>query len=119
MKKHNFDKSTHIQGYYIPHKICDDLVKLFKRIKHRQAAGLTGYGVNKEAKDSIDVILNYGDTGLDPYTEKLQKCVEDYEKCYQGLHSVGRYAPDVEGVIFNIINQVEVLKIGILKDRVC
>ena len=81
MKKHNFDKSTHIQGYYIPHKICDDLVKLFKRIKHRQAAGLTGYGVNKEAKDSIDVILNYGDTALDPYTEKLQKCVEDYEKC--------------------------------------
>ena len=53
MKKHNFDKSTHIQGYYIPHKICDDLVKLFKKIKHRQAAGLTGYGVNKEAKDSI------------------------------------------------------------------
>ena len=98
MRKHNFDKNTHIQGYYIPHKICDDLVKFFKKIKHRHSPGITGYGINKDAKDSIDVILNYNDTALDPYKEKLQKCVEDYEKCYQGLHGVGRFAPNAEGV---------------------
>lgn len=98
MKKHNFDKSTHIQGYYISPKICDDIINFFKKAKHRQGAGRTGYGINKDAKDSIDIILNYHDTVLDSYTKQLQKCVVDYEKCYQGLHSVGRYSPDCENV---------------------
>ena len=98
MRKHNFDKNSHIQGYYISPKICDDIVSFFKKAKHRQQTGMTGLGIKKEVKDSCDIILNYNDTVLDSYTEQLQKCLLDYEKCYKGLHSVGRYAPNIEGV---------------------
>tara|TARA_R100000742_G_C4278960_1_gene102540 strand:+ start:2351 stop:2977 length:627 start_codon:yes stop_codon:yes gene_type:complete len=98
MKKHNFNKNTHIQGYYIPTKVCDDLLNLFKKSKNRQIEGHTGHGINKKYKDSTDVVVGFGDTGLDTYTPYLQKCLEQYEKTYLGLDSVGKYVPYAESI---------------------
>tara|TARA_R110002012_G_scaffold173707_1_gene338505 strand:+ start:2994 stop:3560 length:567 start_codon:yes stop_codon:yes gene_type:complete len=98
MKKHNFDKNTHIQGYYIPNKICDNLITFFNKKKHRQIIGTTGYGVRKDVKDSIDIGLSYFDSALDDYNVHLQKCVSEYEKTYIGLVGAGRYVPYKEEV---------------------
>ena len=98
MKKHNFDKNSHIQGYYIPKNICDDLISFFKKHKHRHHIGQTGMGVKKETKDSTDITISYNDSALDAYTKELQKCVVQYEKTYQGVEGIGRFAPDIENV---------------------
>ena len=98
MKKHDFDKSSFIQGYYIPKKICDDLIDFFKKHPYRHHVGTTGNGVKKETKDSTDISLAYGDSALDPYKKELQKCVSIYEKTYYGLDGIGRFSPALEEV---------------------
>ena len=90
MKKHNFDKNSHIQGYYIPKNICDDLISFFKKHKHRHHIGQTGMGVKKETKDSTDITISYNDSDV------LLRILKT--------------------LIFNITNLVVVLRNGILKD---
>ncbi len=68
MKKHNFDKSTFIQGYYISKKICDDLIDFFNKHTYRHHVRTKGNGIKKETKNI--------DSGKDPKGLRGQKGTE-------------------------------------------
>lgn len=90
MKRHNIDVDTHIQGWYIPKKICDDLIKFFKSKKNRQYEGKTAVGLNKDVKESIDINLAYSDSALDEYNVYLRKCVSNYVEIYDYVKTLGK-----------------------------
>lgn len=82
LKKH---KQTHrrndfIRGWYIDHKICDDLIEYFNTSPSQVAGMITG-GVQEEKKKSTDVVL--ADENLKiKYTLELQKVFNEYIKEY-------------------------------------
>ena len=50
MNTYNF-----IETYKAPKKLCDYLISYHKKNKEHKVVGVTSNGVNKEAKDSVDV----------------------------------------------------------------
>ena len=63
MKAHHFDNSTFIGGWYMPEKVCDDMISFFKNNKKDTHKGLRydSQGekniVDKKFKDSIDLTI--------------------------------------------------------------
>lgn len=98
MKKHNFNKNTFIQGWYIPEKVCDNLISFFKKNKHRYVQGSTGKGIVLDIKDSTDICIRSSDSALDEYNKHLKYCVSEYEKTYFGLSNIGLFSNDIETV---------------------
>ena len=42
-KKHYFAKETFIQGWYMPEKVCDDLVNYFNKNRDKAKSGTSLY----------------------------------------------------------------------------
>jgi len=95
MKKHSFNKNTFIQGWYIPKKICDNIIKFFNKSKHRHIVGTTSSGVNLEVKDSTDINIKGDDSSFDEYNKHLKQCVIEYADTYK-LDNVGTFSSNVE-----------------------
>jgi prolyl 4-hydroxylase len=113
LQLHDFPIETFIGGYYIPEKICDDLVNHFESNPDKQHSGEVGkntYGkVDEEdkvvmfsAKKSIDMsfepTVNSNDANvLNEYFLYLNKCIQEYEFKYPQVAELSNYGT-VEGV---------------------
>ena len=82
MQEEKFKLDSFIGGWYIDPKICKDLIKFYESKKHRQMEGESGFGVNKNFKDSLDISLAPSDSALDDYQIALNECLKLYMKKY-------------------------------------
>jgi len=89
MKEEKFKLDSFIGGWYIPEKICDDLVQFFESNKERQKPGQFGdLKVDPKIKSSTDMPLRGDDTLVDAYNRHLQKCLELYMKKYPEVNDL-------------------------------
>ena len=87
-KEHKFDDKHFIGGWYIPEKICDDILTHFENNKHLHEPGLVGHPenkvVDKKIKESIDLLVRH-DSFHEPFLQYricLSKIIKLYEKKY-------------------------------------
>jgi len=87
MIEHKFSFESFIGGWYIPEKICDDLIKLFndEKEKNHTIQGLQksqeGHKhVDKTMKDSEELGIMHNDTNdiIIKYRNELQKVLDNY-----------------------------------------
>ena len=96
-KKQYFAKDTFIQGWYMPEKVCDDLVKLFKERKGNAKPGASLYEgkvhVDKKIKDSLDLQLgaNNFEPGVFEYRQHLQNVLDLYIKEYPEIDRLDKF----------------------------
>ena len=84
MKEHKIPKNTFILGRYIPGKICDDIVNIFKKNKKYAKPGTIGLKtIQPEYKISLDIGLHGSDSGLVDYNVYLNKMIKEYEDIYE------------------------------------
>jgi len=88
MKEEKFKLDSFIGGWYIPKKVCANLINFFEKNKHRQVDGTCGGKVQKHKKDSTDISLSPTDSALDEYLNYLQKCLELYNNKYPETDSL-------------------------------
>ena len=97
LKEHKFPYASFIGGWFIPNKICDDLIDYFKKNKKNSFKGevLTGSikNINKDIKDSFDLPIqnNNFDYPFNEYRENLQKCLNEYLKKYPDANESDRF----------------------------
>ncbi len=86
--KHNF-----LKGWYIPEKICDNLISYFHTHIEKAQPGRTAHVLNKKIKDSVDLRLGeYNkDSKIVEYRNVLQKILERYIKIFPELHKTDRF----------------------------
>tara|TARA_R100000742_G_C4270832_1_gene89610 strand:+ start:826 stop:1398 length:573 start_codon:yes stop_codon:yes gene_type:complete len=99
MKEHKLPINSFIQGYYIPTKVCDELVKNFNKLKRFATLGTVGPEVlDPKRKKSLDLHISSTDSSLFEYNELLTKACKMYEKTYD-FHDLGfgGYTNTVEG----------------------
>ena len=99
MNEHFFPKNSFIGGWYIPEKICDDLIDDF-HLSKKQGLVKPGlqYGkgkvfIDKDAKDSEDLTIdcNYFDEPYRSYRNELQKCLDKYVEKYNQADQIDPY----------------------------
>ena len=77
MKELELPQITGIGGWYMPTKVCDDIVDVFEDSKEYHRKGQSGnendpgFGVNLEIKDSYDVAISINHD-LKPFGEYKQ-----------------------------------------------
>lgn len=107
MKKYKFPNDNFIKGYFIDTKICDELIKFFKKIPDNFKSKGTAHSsyddvvINEDVKDSLDYGM-YANSGVYPYVEyekNLQKCLDDYLKYYTEANKLPK---------FNIIEKMNI-----------
>mgnify|MGYP005995534887 FL=1 len=100
MKEHNFPNESFIGGWYIPEKLCDDLVKVFNNEDYKVNAKpgkivQSGKIVeNKVKKDSLDLLIPYE---INPFLIKevvsyryyLQQCLIKYTEKFPETNNIG------------------------------
>jgi len=86
-KQYKISKDPFIKGWYIPTKICDDVVEYFNKNLEKTSVGNTLSGPNKKIKNSIDLVLTHNNTDLEiiNYRKALQKILEKYIKKFPSL----------------------------------
>lgn len=99
MKEEKFKLDSFIGGWYIPEKICDDLIKFFDSHEHRHVPGVTGDSTkNPKVKASTEIWLSGEDTLVDKYNKHLQACLELYMKRYPEVNDLYTgFSSTVEG----------------------
>lgn len=100
-KEYFFDKKTFIGGWYIPKKVCDDMILYFHKNKNKQYPGLQ-YDHNKEldkvntnVKESIDLTITtdmFKDNEVFNYIQQLSDVIINYEKKYPMAKNNSPYA---------------------------
>jgi hypothetical protein len=124
MKEEKYNINTFIGGWYIPDKICDDIIAYFEKAKHRHELGKVGKknGLTIDAthKESTDVCLSGRDSLFDEYNKYLQKCLDLYAKKYPEVYNqYQRYGSgQLKVITFKNIYQNKDLKYCIVKERV-
>ena len=101
MKQFKLDPQTYIGGWYIPKKVCNDLLLWRKKNKHREYIGKFKRGSNNtlrentDIKESVDLEITPNElvksTLTKPYGDYLQKCLEEYIKLYPDSDKIDRY----------------------------
>tara|TARA_R110000787_G_scaffold167944_1_gene280915 strand:+ start:546 stop:1145 length:600 start_codon:yes stop_codon:yes gene_type:complete len=101
LKKANILSPEHFIGsWYIPKKVCDDLINFHKR---NHELGNTNQGaikreaqpvsIDRDIKESTD--LQISSTNEEPevfaYRNSLQRCLEDYVKTYPSIQGLSRF----------------------------
>ena len=99
MIEHEFPYESFIGGWYIPEKICDDLIEEFKRAREN---GYTKQGeqkydnklyVDKRYKDSEDLTIDpsYMKNPIGDYRRFLQKCLDQYLEKYEHANKINPF----------------------------
>lgn len=84
MKEHKIPKNTFILGRYIPEKICDNIVNIFKKNKKYAKPGSVGLKeIKTDYKISLDIGLHSSDSGLVDYNVCLNEMIKEYDKIYE------------------------------------
>ena len=113
LKIHDFPIESFIGGFYIPEKVCDDLIDVFESNTDRHEVGSVNANPNSETNDvneenlnrikkSIDMSLspNHNEQDglwLQDYFENLNKCILEYEFKYPDVKQLASYST-VEGL---------------------
>ena len=83
-----------IGSWNIENLICDNLINYFEKNKNKQHQGSTAVGINKEAKDTVDISLNprevneSGNEVFKDYFYALSECHKDYLEQWPFLGSI-------------------------------
>ena len=99
MIEHKFPYESFIGGWYIPEKICDDLIEEFKKARENDytAQGQQKLGnkmyVDKELKDSEDLAIgsSYMENPIGDYRLLLQKCLDQYLEKYEYANNISAF----------------------------
>jgi len=95
MKKHNFPDNSFIGGWYIPKKICDNIIKYFNTYKNDKAdeGRLNDKVYDITAKDSLDMSVGpkNREEPFYSYRHALQKCLNNYVKKYKWANNLERF----------------------------
>ena len=92
LREEKYNLNSFIGGWYIPEKICDDVVAYYEKSKFRHQSGLTfkngKAAVDTEIKESTDIYLNAADSLFDEYNKYLQICLNNYLERYEEINKV-------------------------------
>jgi len=100
-EEHHFDKTTFIGGWYIPEKVCDDMISFFHKNKdkqipgHRYDSNIEKDTVDKSFKDSIDLNIEsemFGNKEVFNYIQQLSDIINEYEIKYPMAKNNSPYA---------------------------
>jgi|TARA_R110002012_G_C11331056_1_gene577046 prolyl 4-hydroxylase len=96
-KEYKLPLNSFIGGWFIPEKICDDLIKYFNKNKKMQTEGFintnNNLSVNKKYKDSKDMNIdsNNFDKEIINYRKYLQKIINLYQKKYPEVKKLEKF----------------------------
>ena len=98
IKEHKFPYSSFIGGWFIPNKICDDLIDYFKKNKKHSLEGEiinnnSIKNIDKNIKDSLDLLIenNNFNYPFNEYRKNLQKCLNEYLKRYPEANKCDKF----------------------------
>jgi len=98
MKEHPLPESSFIAGWYMPNKLCDQIISYYNNNKHLEVEGQvtsnTGEGkVDREHKESFDIRFgpDRWDKPFNDYREHLQQCLMNYVKRYDKIQNYDRF----------------------------
>ena len=95
LKEYILPKNSMIGGWYMPPKICDDIITLFKNNKDKQAAGVVGppLRVDPDEKVSTEVPIHpsYDHPTFVIYKNLLGNIVHLYEKKYPEVEQFSKF----------------------------
>ncbi len=85
LKEHKLPLNSMIGGWYIPEKICDELINLFQLNADKHQQGVVGphpARVNKDIKTSTELVIDpyYQHKTIIDYRKNLDLVVKAYEK---------------------------------------
>ena len=98
MKEYDIDYGSFIGGWYIPEKVCDDLIELFNTSQDMwsdgQVGGLTGEGeVDEVQKKNTEMYIPRDHFIMLPtYLPHLSNCLDQYKKRYPYSDKVNSYS---------------------------
>jgi hypothetical protein len=88
MREHSVNTlNNFIAGWYINPDVCDSIINVYKN--SNKVDGHLGGRVNKNLKDSKDVILDINDLSITYYPQQLLKCSDEYFKLYPYVNAYG------------------------------
>ena len=93
LKEHKFSYNSFIGGWFIPKKICEDLINYFNNNKKYHIIGKCGFKIDKNIKDSLDLTIQNDnfDYPFNKYMENLQICLNKYLKKYPEANVSGKF----------------------------
>jgi len=94
MKEYKLPLDSFIGGWFIPTKVCDELIFYYNKFKKHTTPGKSGGGkVRKNIKDSLDLSINSNnlDKEIILYRIELQKILELYIKKYSEINYYSRF----------------------------
>jgi hypothetical protein len=96
LKEHKLPLNSMIGGWYIPEKICDELINLFQLNADKHQQGVVGphpARVNKDIKTSTELVIDpyYQHKTIIDYRKNLDLVVKAYEKRYPELEEFSPY----------------------------
>ena len=84
-----------ISETYIDTNLCDQIISYFNQSSNKFEGSVTLNSnltcVNKEKKDSIEVILDNNHYLLDQYYKELQKCIDSYIEMYPWSNAYAKF----------------------------
>ena len=97
LKEHKFPYESFIGGWYLPEKICDDIIEIFKNNKQFWEPGRLGYDdIDPNRKESTDISISTvnSDYPFNDYKKYLSQIKKNYEAKYQVLKESWEYDID-------------------------
>jgi len=102
MIEYKIDTNTHIGGWFMPEKICDDIIKYFnsnKDLQHEGVAASGGAGkkyaneptLNIKKSTDITILENDISEPFGSYRVLLQECLDNYIKKYEHVNSNNKF----------------------------
>jgi len=97
LKEYIFPYESFIGGWYIPEKLCDDIINYFVDNKHKTNLGKVeedgGCRVNFDKKKSIDLTINVNnfDYPFNEYQKYLSLVIKNFESKYDDVRNLDFY----------------------------
>ena len=96
LKEYNLPVNSMIGGWYIPSKICDELVHIFETNSDKHVKGVVGphpARVNEDIKTSTELVIDpsYQHKTFFAYRTNLDEAMMTYEKRYPQLEDFSKY----------------------------
>ncbi len=92
LKEHIFPYESFIGGWYIPEKLCDDIITCFNNNKNYQTPGLLGAKrqLNVYKKDSIDMYISKNNFNypFNEYQKYLFQVIKNMESRYEDIKNL-------------------------------
>ena len=95
LKEHIFPYESFIGGWYIPEKLCDDIITCFNNNKNHQTPGVLGakHQLDVHRKDSTDMYISKNNFNypFNEYQKYLFQAVKNMESKYVDIINQDRY----------------------------